>query len=70
MIPLGYESSLGYLRSRDLNIGRRRVELRVEARLLQTDRVTVRHIHWNFALDPANVRLSFAAQLLVLMLNQ
>lgn len=70
MIPLGYDSSPGHLRSRDLNIGRRRIELRVEARLLRTDRVTVKHIHWIIALDTANVLLSFTVQLLGLEVDQ
>ena len=67
---LEYDSSPGYLRSCDLKIGRRRVELRVEARLLRTELVTVTKIRWIFDLEAANVRLRFAVPILGLVVDQ
>jgi hypothetical protein len=67
---LGYDSSPGYLRSRDLSIGRRRVELRVGGGLLRTELVTMTKIRWIFDLDTANVRLRFAVPILGLLVDQ
>ena len=69
MIPLGDDSSTGYLTTCEHYIGMRYVELRVRGGLLRTELITVTNIGWIFDLDTANVRLRFAVPMLGMVVD-